>query len=125
MTAKNKKVATWTIGIIIGLAIIGSLTPEETATSSTEPKKETKDVLLTNRSWDGSVYFVKEYLKANLNDWDSYESIEWSTAVKNDDGTYMVRNKFRAANALGAQVIQNWIFYYNDQGQILNIIGDE
>lgn len=109
--------------IICVVAALMNPTPENENIS--QEKSTANEKLLTNSPWDGSVYYAKEYLKKNLNNWDSYESIEWSPAQLTADRSYVVRNKFRAANAFGALVVQDWIFYYTSDGAILNIIGDE
>jgi len=61
--------------------------------------------------WDGSVPCVKQYLEKNLNDPDSYESIEWSP-VKADGDHWIVRNKYRAKNSFGAKIIKNQVFTF-------------
>lgn len=73
-----------------------------------------------NSSWDGSVYQVKKYLKNNLNDYKSYESIEWSEVEKTSTG-YLVRHKFRAKNGFGGYIIENKIFYLDSNGIVTNV----
>lgn len=75
---------------------------------------------IENSAWDGSVYQVKKYLKNNLKDPDSYESIEWSKVLKNNDGTYSVRHKYRARNSFGGMVIENWIFTLDENGNVIS-----
>ena len=73
-----------------------------------------------NSDWDGSVSQIESFLEKNLNDPDSYESIEWSEVIKNDKG-YVVRHKYRAKNGFGALIIQNQIFYLDFDGNILDV----
>lgn len=73
---------------------------------------------IQNSAWDGSVYQVKNYLKKNLKDPDSYEGIEWSNVVDNGNGTYTVRHKYRARNSFGGMVIENWIFELDENGNV-------
>lgn len=70
-----------------------------------------------NNSSDGSVWQVKEYLKQNLKDPRSYESIEWGNVLKTDNG-YLVRHKYRAKNSFGGYTIENLIFYIDYEGNI-------
>jgi hypothetical protein len=79
-----------------------------------------KDVLVENSSWDGSVFHVKQYLKKNLKDPDSYEGIEWSPVQKLSDGTFSVRHKYRAKNSFGGFVVENQVFVYDAQGNVLS-----
>ncbi len=68
--------------------------------------------------WDGAVPCVVNYLKANLNDADSYEGIDWSEIGERGDH-WVVRHKYRAANAFGAKIIQNQLFHFqNPNGDV-------
>ena len=78
------------------------------------------DALVKNSSWDGSVFHVKQYLKRTLKDPDSYEGIDWSEVQKTDDGNFLVRHKYRAKNSYGGFVIENQIFTYDSEGNILS-----
>jgi len=80
---------------------------------------EMKDV--KNSSWDGSVWQVMQYLKSNLKDPDSYESIEWSSVQKQGEN-YVVRHKYRAKNSFGGYMIENQIFTLNSDGEIISVI---
>lgn len=73
-----------------------------------------------NSSLDGSVSQVVKYLKNNLKDPDSYESIEWGNVTETDNG-YIVRHKYRAKNSFGGYVIENQIFHIDWQGNITNV----
>lgn len=70
-----------------------------------------------NNPLDGSVWQVKEYLKQNLKDPHSYESIEWGNVVRTDNG-YLIRHKYRAKNSFGGYTIENLIFYIDYEGNI-------
>lgn len=84
-------------------------------------KQQQKDVKVENSSWDGSVYQVKEYLKRELKDPDSYESIEWTDVQNTDDG-YTVRHKYRAKNSFGGYVIENQTFFLDYGGNVTNVV---
>lgn len=75
---------------------------------------------IENSAWDGSVYQVKNYLKKNLKDPDSYEGIEWSKVQENSNGTYTVRHKYRARNSFGGMVIENWVFELDENGNVIS-----
>lgn len=68
--------------------------------------------------YDGSVWQVEEYLKQNLKDPDSYESIEWGNVTSNDQG-YFVKHKYRAKNSFGGYVIETQVFQIDMQGNIV------
>ena len=73
-----------------------------------------------NSSLDGSVSQVVKYLKNNLKDPDSYESIEWGNVTETDNG-YIVRHKYRAKNSFGGYVIEHQIFHIDWQGNITSV----
>ncbi len=73
-----------------------------------------------NSSWDGSVSQVVRYLKNNLKDPNSYESIEWGNVTRTDNG-YVVRHKYRAKNSFGGYVIEHQIFHIDWQGNITSV----
>ena len=83
--------------------------------------REKKMPKIQNSAWDGSVYQVKNYLKKNLKDPDSYESIEWGSVVEKD-GNYQVRHKYRAKNSFGGFVVENCLFILNKEGNVIDVI---
>lgn len=60
---------------------------------------------------------VESYLKSNLNDPESYDSIEWSK-VAHEGQNYFVRHKYRAKNGYGALVIEHKLFVLNAKGEV-------
>lgn len=76
--------------------------------------------VIKNSSWDGSVRQVETYLKSNLNDPDSYQSVEWSK-VANEGHRYFVRHKYRARNALGALVLEHKLFVLDAGGKVVMV----
>ena len=74
---------------------------------------------IENSEWDGSVAQVKQYLKRNLKDPDSYEGIEWSKVTKVGN-QYKVRHKYRAKNSFGGYVIEEFIFTLNEDGNVIS-----
>lgn len=82
--------------------------------------KEKDGVKVENSSFDGSVSQVKKYLKKNLKDPKSYESIEWGEVIENENG-YMVRHKYRAKNSFGGYTIENNVFHLDLKGNIIDV----
>ncbi len=82
------------------------------------------DNIVTNSEFDGSVSQVKDYLKSNLNDPDSYESIEWSpvSKIKTLNHKFIVRHKYRAKNGFGGLVITNQTFYLDSIGNVVDVV---
>lgn len=88
---------------------------------NTPKNNESAREAVNNSAFDGSVYQVKNYLKKNLKDPDSFQSMEWSKVVKRDDGSYMVRCKYRAKNSFNGYVISNQIFILDSKGNVINV----
>ncbi len=79
---------------------------------------------VVNSYLDGSVWQVKEYLKKNLNDADSYDPIEWSEVQQFDyviNHKYLVRHKYRAKNEFGGTILFNQVFYLDSNGVVVKI----
>ena len=89
-----------------------------------QKREDAKKVRIENSPWDGSVYQVKKYVKSNLKDQSSYESIEWSPVQKTEKG-YVVRHKFRAKNSFGGYVVEEYIITLNDNGDVIDVIKTE
>lgn len=91
---------------------------------NTNVKRNSKEKKVTyvveNSSWDASVCQVEQYLKKNLKDPKSYDSIEWSRVTKENDN-FRVRYKYRAKNSLGGYVLENQIFTLNSNGEVINV----
>lgn len=90
------------------------------------PKPEAKKAVVYNEEFDGSVRQVRDYLRSNVKDWDSYESIEWSQVVDNgpkssNKARYIVRHKFRAKNSFGGYEIENKIFSMDSTGNVTGV----
>ena len=102
--------------------VIKEDTETVTENNSKETSQEEKSVVY-NSDWDGSVAQVKNYLRNNLNDWDSYESIEWSEVQEVNISThkYIVRYKYRANNAYGGTILKNQLFYLDEEGNVVNV----
>ena len=78
-----------------------------------------------NSEWDGRVDPVVDYLKNNLNDYDSSEFVEWSPVTKLEvkgEPFWVVRLKLRAKNAFGGYVLKN-TFYFIRQNRVISAEG--
>jgi hypothetical protein len=78
-----------------------------------------------NSEWDGRMDPVVEYLKENLNDYDSSEFVEWSPVTKLEvkgEPFWVVRLKLRAKNAFGDYVLKN-TFYFIRQNRVVTAEG--
>lgn len=67
---------------------------------------------------------VKQYLDNNLNDPNSYESVNWSKVLEVTDGynyKYKVRHIYRAKNAFGGLILENQVFRLDKDFNIVEI----
>jgi hypothetical protein len=106
-------------GIVLGgLIVIGFIVGPQ--------KGKTKEAVVENSEWDGSVRQVERYLKATLKDPGSYEAVDWSPvatlpAPLGDGSFYVVRHKFRAKNSFGGYVVENKQFWIDKKGAVVNV----
>jgi hypothetical protein len=78
-----------------------------------------------NSEWDGRVDAVVDYLRNNLNDYDSSEFVEWSPVTKLEvkgEPFWVVRLKLRAKNAFGGYLLKN-TFYFIRQNKVVTAEG--
>jgi hypothetical protein len=78
-----------------------------------------------NSPWDSRVDAVVEYLRANLNDYDSSEFVEWSAVKKIEvkgEPYWGVRLKLRAKNAFGAFLLRD-TYYFIRQNHVVRTEG--
>lgn len=101
-------------------APIHRIVTDKEVSKITQRAREKGSVKVGNSSLDGSVSQVKKYIKNNLKDPKSYESIEWGKVVENEDG-YMVRHKYRAKNSFGGYTIENKVFHLDLKGNIIDV----
>ena len=93
-----------------------------------DDKKSSSKEKIVNSEWDGSVSQVERYLKNNLNDPDSYQSISWSAVVKLNDTketgfvSHQVRHKYRAKNSFGGYVVEEKMFKLDYQGNVVDVV---
>ena len=75
--------------------------------------------LVINRDPKGSVWQVETWLEDNVNDPKSLEYLEWGPVQKTKLGNYSVVLKYRGKNAFGALVIQQTVFFLNNEGDVI------
>jgi len=132
----RKKGINWKVLIIIvvsvlGLGIYGLLTEESRMRQSVErsvpldPDYSIIGEKPLQSSLDSSVLPVKEYLRNNLNDYDSAEFVEWSPVTKveiNGQKYWGVRLKLRAKNGFGAYILRD-TYYFMRHGKVVESQG--
>ncbi|MFZ5804893.1 MAG: hypothetical protein ACOY7U_08580 [Acidobacteriota bacterium] len=106
------------IAISFVLGVIDSFFSSDSPSSSKSTTSSPSEVV-KNSAWDGSVWQVESWLKANLKDPDSLEFIEWSPVQKTRDGGFMVRAKYRAKNSFGGYVVENRLFFMDSAGNVI------
>lgn len=62
---------------------------------------------------------VEKFMFENLYDYNSYQVIEFKEL-----GSTIVKLKFRCKSAGGIAKINNWTFFFKDDGTILNVTDD-
>jgi hypothetical protein len=75
--------------------------------------------------WNGKVHCVDQYLKSNLNDYESSEYLEWSPVTRVDlkgEPYWAVKLKLRAKNAFGAYIVKDVVFFIR-QNQVVQAVG--
>ena len=116
--------------IIIGIIVLANLgddketktdTVSETETHESPQKTREERIKSQFNSWNGAHYNLEKYIKANMNDADSYEHVETRYIVQEGNILY-VETKFRGNNAFGAKVIQVVKARVDFDGNILEII---
>ena len=104
------------IAVIATIIFVGYKIGDPNSNKPSLPKE-----VVYNSGWDASVRQVKDYLKTNLLDPNSYESINWGYVdkVNKENYTYVVRHKYRAKNSFGGYVIENKVFFLSNSGRII------
>lgn len=119
MTLKEKSTGCITL-IVLAIIIIYFLGwgfQKCSAPSGEDMLPHTKIELKSN----GTVIPVVNYLKKNLNDPGSYQSIEWSRIIESDKDVYSVRHRYRAKNAFNALIVCDQVFSMDSLGNIINV----
>ncbi len=90
--------------------------------SLSEPDAQPETPPVFNSEWDGSVSQVEHYLKKNLNDPDSYESVHWGEVQFDTTiNLYWVLHKYRAKNVLGGYVMEEQTFLIDSLGSVVEV----
>lgn len=94
---------------------------ERVAAKAAQPKPAPQPAaVVVNSPWDGSVRQVKDFLRQNLKDPDSFEALSWGKVADIGDG-YTVWVKYRANNSFGGKVIEAQWFRLNRNGRIVEV----
>ena len=122
MTPQEKKKAKFNLSLLAIIAlIVASIMAAGIFNDSTEPQKKESVAVVHNDELDGSVRQITQFLKKNLNDPGSYESVEWGPVTENPHTKwFIVRHKYRAKNGYGATQIYNQIFTLDSLGTVLS-----
>ena len=120
MTPQEKKKAKFNLSLLAIIAlIVVSVFAAGVFNDSTDPQE--KEAVVHNDELDGSVRQITQFLKKNLNDPGSYESVEWGPVTENPHTKwFIVRHKYRAKNGYGATQIYNQIFTLDSLGTVLS-----
>lgn len=124
MTPQEKKKAKLNLSILAVIAlIVVSVLIAGAFSDSPEPQEKKEPVAVVhNDVLDASVRQVKQFLKKNLNDPESYDGVEWSPVSQNPHTKwFIVRHKYRAKNQYGATQIYNQIFTLDSLGTVISI----
>ena len=70
--------------------------------------------------WDGSHTPLKEFVKAQLKDPDSYKHIKTSYSIAADYSEMLVKMEYSAINTFGARVRGEVIASYDSAGRLIN-----
>lgn len=73
-------------------------------------KKKERERIPSMSAWNGVAYAISDYLKKNANDPKSIEYIDVYKMLELDNGLFAQQVKFRAKNAFGGMVINEYIF---------------
>lgn len=114
----SKKTKNIIVSVFIFILIMGALHPKQGSGGGDSIGKR----LLHQSSWDNSVPIAEAYLKSQLNDPGSYESVKWGEVGKNENGTYYVLHTFRARNGYGGTLTRIVQFTFDEDGRkVINI----
>lgn len=118
MNTRSKNIVSACLLCAFGLIGIGSIDDKSSSSSNSSGSKPLEVVY--NSPWDGSVKQVEDWFETNLRDPDSVQYIEWSTVIKQSDGSFIVRCKYRAKNGFGGYNVSNQVFTLSPQGTVLS-----
>lgn len=107
-------------GFILGcvsLVPLAYLLGDKPSVQHTEAPPPAPAEIVSNSPWNGSVYQVEEWLKANLKDPGSLEIIEWRKVAR-DGSSYVVSVKYRAKNSFGGYVVDDKLFFLDTAGRV-------
>jgi len=106
------------VGISIVVIALFFIVPEK----KDEPKKISRKEIIEKSfsAWDGAHIKLKEYVKENMNDPESFEALK--TNYWDHDSNIVVKMEFTGKNAYGGKVRQTVMAACNIDGNIEKII---
>jgi len=78
--------------------------------------KQEQEILSEKRT--NAIIEATHYLKSNLRDPDSYESIQWGTLNELKNGSYSISNTYRAKNGFGGINVEEKTFLFSKDGYL-------
>ena len=106
MTPQEKKKAKLNLSLLVVIVlIVMSVLIAGAFSDSSEPQEKKEPVsVVHNDVLDASVRQVKQFLKKNLNDPESYDGVEWSPVSKNQYGATQIYNQIFTLDSLGTVI---------------------
>ena len=120
-TTAFTKIIAGLFGVLVLVLIFVSITlPDRPQTPAVASRPMPPHEIVYNSPLDGSVRQVEDYLRKNLTDPDSLKVDEWSPVVKEGNGVFMVRCRYRAKNSFGGYVLTNTLFALSPSGVVVS-----
>lgn len=118
----NPKALPWIIGVILFIIAGFVFYQHQNADVSTEYKK-IDDTVFNNPKKNGEVWQVTEGIKTKLlKDPDSYDPIQWFQVVKDKEGNFTVRHRFRMKRPEGGYEDPVTLkFTVNPDGEVIDV----
>ena len=114
---KKKGGCLWYILIPLGVFIALWTIADKGATNENYNDNSTTHQILAKN-------YLKDYIKENLKDVDSYEEVSYSSHYNSSKGCYEVEIKYRAKNSFGALVLDEVsgdVYFKDDKVSIGNV----
>lgn len=117
----------WVLAItfFIAAGAIGLIAPEPEPKAREVRKerthKEPRGSDVEQMSATGAVWQVSAYLKSQLRDPGSYESISWGELETNSHGNYGIIHKYRAKNGFGGYDVMSQYFELDKRGYVVSV----
>jgi len=118
--SKSKRTFFWiSLSILVLVIVISIASGGSDNSKSDKPvvtRKERVDALFSD--WDGDQDAVKDWIKSQLNDPDSYKNI--ATKFKDEGDSILVRTEFTAKNGFGGRLRYLCYAYIDSAGHFMH-----